>query len=117
MFVVYAVFFFQAEDCIRDSQESRGLVDVYKRQLQMRRQLRRSCAPVAYVRVVQVVVHAGVCLLYTSDAADDLLCVDFGGSRIIKKKTQNKQKKQKNITLMMNTYNSKYNRQIPSWTR
>ena len=28
------------------------------------------------------------CLLYTSDAADDLLCVDLGGRRIIKKKTQ-----------------------------
>src|SRR5450756_2050136 len=27
---------------------------------------------------------AGVCLLYTSDAADDLLCVDLGGRRIIK---------------------------------
>ena len=26
------------------------------------------------------------CLLYTSDAADDLLCVDLGGPRIIKKK-------------------------------
>eukprot|EP00657_Telonema_sp_P-1_P001737 TRINITY_DN1440_c0_g1_i1.p1 TRINITY_DN1440_c0_g1~~TRINITY_DN1440_c0_g1_i1.p1 ORF type:complete len:119 (+),score=38.16 TRINITY_DN1440_c0_g1_i1:125-481(+) len=29
-----------------------------------------------------------VCLLYTSDAADDLLCVDLGGRRIIKKKQQ-----------------------------
>src|SRR5450756_1586435 len=28
----------------------------------------------------------GVCLLYTSDAADDLLCVDLGGASIIKKK-------------------------------
>ena len=28
-----------------------------------------------------------LCLLYTSDAADDLLCVDLGGRRIIKKKT------------------------------
>ena len=28
------------------------------------------------------------CLLYTSDAADDLLCVDLGGRRIIKKKTR-----------------------------
>eukprot|EP00657_Telonema_sp_P-1_P011323 TRINITY_DN6351_c0_g1_i1.p1 TRINITY_DN6351_c0_g1~~TRINITY_DN6351_c0_g1_i1.p1 ORF type:complete len:131 (-),score=18.69 TRINITY_DN6351_c0_g1_i1:8-400(-) len=27
-----------------------------------------------------------VCLLYTSDAVDDLLCVDLGGRRIIKKK-------------------------------
>ena len=26
------------------------------------------------------------CLLYTSDAADDLLCVDPGGRRILKKK-------------------------------
>src|SRR5659263_137782 len=34
-------------------------------------------------------VHAVIrdtCLLYTSDAADDLLCVDLGGRRIIKKK-------------------------------
>src|SRR5450756_3232053 len=29
---------------------------------------------------------AWACLLYTSDAADDLLCVDLGGRRIIKKK-------------------------------
>src|SRR5450756_3113378 len=29
---------------------------------------------------------ASICLLYTSDAADDLLCVDLGGRRIIKKK-------------------------------
>ena len=41
--------------------------------------------------------HGGVllprgCLLYTSDAADDLLCVDLGGRRIIKKKnTKNKE--------------------------
>ena len=28
------------------------------------------------------------CLLYTSDAADDLLSVDIGGRRIIKKKKQ-----------------------------
>ena len=28
------VFFFQAEDGIRDAQESRGLGDVYKRQIQ-----------------------------------------------------------------------------------
>src|SRR5450756_1153834 len=31
-------------------------------------------------------VSHGACLLYTSDAADDLLCVDLGGRRIIKKK-------------------------------
>src|SRR5450756_743822 len=32
-----------------------------------------------------------VCLLYTSDAADDLLCVDLDGRRIIKKKTQDRE--------------------------
>ena len=30
------------------------------------------------------------CLLYTSDAADDLLCVDLGGRRLIKKKNTSK---------------------------
>ena len=29
-----------------------------------------------------------ICHLYTSDAADDLPCVDLGGRRIIKKKTK-----------------------------
>ena len=43
------------------------------------------------------------CLLYTSDAADELLCVDLGGRRIIKKKKKEKkkkrkQKREKNIT-------------------
>ena len=35
-------------------------------------------------------VRSKSCLLYTSDAADDLLCVDLGGRRIIKKKTVTK---------------------------
>ena len=38
------------------------------------------------------------CLLYTSDAADDLLCVDIGGSRIIKKQ----KKKHTHYTLTEN---------------
>ena len=33
--------------------------------------------------------HVSICLLYTSDAADDLPCVDLGGRRIIKKKKNN----------------------------
>src|SRR5680860_1920162 len=35
---------------------------------------------------------SNICLLYTSDAADDLLCVDLGGRRIIKKKKKKKKK-------------------------
>ena len=38
--------------------------------------------------------HFTDCLLYTSDAADDLLCVDLGGRRIIKKKNKKMSKKQ-----------------------
>ena len=34
------------------------------------------------------VQRSGTCLLYTSDAADDLLCVDLVGCRILKKKKQ-----------------------------
>src|SRR5450756_763934 len=40
-----------------------------------------------------VLVQEYGCLLYTSDAADDLLCVDLGGRRIIKKKKNKKQVK------------------------
>ena len=36
--------------------------------------------------VLEQIDQVGICLLYTSDAADDLLCVDLGGRRIIKKK-------------------------------
>src|SRR5450756_3196031 len=39
--------------------------------------------------IVPTLFHSALlqaCLLYTSDAADDLLCVDLGGRRIIKKK-------------------------------
>ena len=47
------------------------------------------------------------CLLYTSDAADDLLCVDLGGRRIIKKKTQKKQKKEKSAAIHASRYNTR----------
>ena len=38
------------------------------------------------VKKANVVILGITCLLYTSDAADDLLCVDLGSRRIIKKK-------------------------------
>ena len=37
---------------------------------------------------MRAVEQPQICLLYTSDAADDLLCVDLGGRRILKKKKQ-----------------------------
>src|SRR5450756_3170836 len=43
-------------------------------------------ADVAHVGVgLELAGQREACLLYTSDAADDLLCVDLGGRRIIKK--------------------------------
>ena len=41
------------------------------------------------VALREVLVRLPGCLLYTSDAADDLLCVDFGCRRLIKKKKHN----------------------------
>eukprot|EP00825_Cyclidium_porcatum_P025381 TRINITY_DN2760_c0_g1_i1.p2 TRINITY_DN2760_c0_g1~~TRINITY_DN2760_c0_g1_i1.p2 ORF type:complete len:136 (-),score=12.65 TRINITY_DN2760_c0_g1_i1:58-465(-) len=39
---------------------------------------------------VSHVLCVDTCLLYTSDAADDMQCVDLGGRRIIKKKKKAK---------------------------
>ena len=41
----------------------------------------------ALYATLNVSLWDSLCLLYTSDAADDLLCVDLGGRRILKKKT------------------------------
>ena len=38
------------------------------------------------MNIQRITIKYCICLLYTSDAADDLLCVDLGGRRIIKKK-------------------------------
>ena len=96
------VFFFKAEDGIRDLVRSRGLGDVYKRQVEgIGGQADR----------LAVVIHRGDdghaggkatqrmaqgCLLYTSDAADERSSVDLGGRRIIKKKNKKKKEKRKN---------------------
>ena len=92
MFLYLLVFFFQAEDGIRDLVRSRGLGDVYKRQahhwlpyvtaksalIAMSKNLAQELGPVG--------VRVNACLLYTSDAADERSSVDLGGRRIIKKK-------------------------------
>ena len=88
------LFFFQAEDGIRDLVRSRGLGDVYKRQVVDVRPLGlddqdldlRDFAARRQVdgRLCQLVG----CLLYTSDAADERSSVDLGGRRIIKKKNK-----------------------------
>ena len=90
--MLYVLFFFQAEDGIRDLVRSRGLGDVYKRQGH------HFCNAAQFgnlTRVRPVIDHTGngkeesrhyTCLLYTSDAADERSSVDLGGRRIIKKK-------------------------------
>ena len=104
------MFFFQAEDGIRDLVRSRGLGDVYKRQvlglnwedlvgksqIEARRIINEAARP--KLRDLHPDINSGLqgnikaCLLYTSDAADERSSVDLGGRRIIKKK-----KKKKNI--------------------
>mgnify|MGYP003381641977 CR=1 FL=1 len=86
-------FFFQAEDGIRDLVRSRGLGDVYKRQIFA--QFTEFHPELDWFTIkgkhVEVHFHEGAertaCLLYTSDAADERSSVDLGGRRIIKKKT------------------------------
>ena len=88
------VFFFQAEDGIRDLVRSRGLGDVYKRQhlrkwqSQLFRPPAKRSAGNGRKRRPMVAAGKRSCLLYTSDAADERSSVDLGGRRIIKKKTQ-----------------------------
>ena len=86
-------FFFQAEDGIRDLVRSRGLGDVYKRQEGLghgraahREQARDGGQRQLVDRAAEALAHLALCLLYTSDAADERSSVDLGGRRIIKKK-------------------------------
>ena len=87
------VFVFQEEDGIRDLVRSRGLGDVYKRQVYAGQrvafeiQLSTTYLDVIAGRRDFYLEQGGLCLLYTSDAADERSSVDLGGRRIIKKKT------------------------------
>ena len=89
-----SVFFFQAEDGIRDLVRSRGLGDVYKRQAgrlnsaSVRRQRHKHVLEIRLFRRQVADLHTRICLLYTSDAADERSSVDLGGRRIIKKKNK-----------------------------
>ena len=91
---IVLVFFFQAEDGIRDLVRSRGLGDVYKRQALHLPADRQHPAVGTGLDVVgghdggRAAHRPGGCLLYTSDAADERSSVDLGGRRIIKKKKQ-----------------------------
>ena len=91
---------FQAEDGIRDLVRSRGLGDVYKRQ-PLNKQVTEEIIETLLqdpciehvVEFKSVAVDIGkykICLLYTSDAADERSSVDLGGRRIIKKKKTDK---------------------------
>ena len=83
---------FQAEDGIRYLVRSRGLGDVYKRQgafktTEAKRREEKDDDQQTNLRLAQCVEElVKVCLLYTSDAADERSSVDLGGRRIIKKK-------------------------------
>ena len=104
---VCVVFFFQAEDGIRDLVRSRGLGDVYKRQGLTVPCRRAPATPRAtgsdagpldfrfaiglrgrFGRGDGRPPRSGPCLLYTSDAADERSSVDLGGRRIIQNTTR-----------------------------
>ena len=97
-FFFFVVFlFFQAEDGIRDLVRSRGLGDVYKRQAfhSTAGTVRAGVAwdaPITRLQERNNYRQVLICLLYTSDAADERSSVDLGGRRIIKKKTRRQQR-------------------------
>ena len=64
--------------CIRDSSSSASDIGA--------RSISGKPNEIPQKSVEPVPVYSSTCLLYTSDAADDLLCVDLGGRRIITKK-------------------------------
>src|SRR5678815_994732 len=73
------------------------LVDIYARRLQVQERLTVEIAQAIQKTVkprgVGVIIeaeHFCICLLYTSDAADERSSVDLGGRRIIKKKNKNR---------------------------
>ena len=74
-----------SEMCIRDS----PWVALHEAHGWLGRDRRAVRAALPGVSVAHPELSAA-CLLYTSDAADDLLCVDLGGRRIIKKKKKTK---------------------------
>ena len=90
--VCVGVFFVQAEDGIRCLVRSRGLGDVYKRQalccnrMSSSKPRRGKANPNFRKLQARIVGKSLLCLLYTSDAADERSSVDLGGRRIIKKK-------------------------------
>ena len=93
--------FFQAEDGIRYLVRSRGLGDVYKRQVQTDTEEKfiKNGQQLVFQTLNEISKKAGLwrgvyngCLLYTSDAADERSSVDLGGRRIIKKKKKKKKR-------------------------
>ena len=100
VYIIYSVyashvlvfFFFQAEDGIRDLVRSRGLGDVYKRQVLNAPNMALVTVGESWLLAPRISIHrclasmTTACLLYTSDAADERSSVDLGGRRIIKKK-------------------------------
>ena len=70
------------------------IVDAFARRLQVQERLtteikdciHKTLKPLGVAVVIEAQHMCMSCLLYTSDAADELLCVDLGGRSIIKKK-------------------------------
>ncbi len=90
------IFFFQAEDGIRNLVRSRGLGDVYRGQ----------CVHVRTCSLTYLRTYARTCPLYTTDAADEEDSADLGGRRIIKKKITSEPLAQLTLppTIAMNLY-------------
>ena len=76
--------------CIRDSDYSLNLTFNTAQKRNVRVAMSNNFGFGGHNATIVFAAPGYICLLYTSDAADDLLCVDLGGRRIIKKKKYKK---------------------------
>eukprot|EP00658_Telonema_sp_P-2_P041194 TRINITY_DN2945_c0_g1_i1.p1 TRINITY_DN2945_c0_g1~~TRINITY_DN2945_c0_g1_i1.p1 ORF type:complete len:598 (-),score=119.45 TRINITY_DN2945_c0_g1_i1:434-2227(-) len=90
-FVLFFFFFFQAEDGIRDAQESRGLGDVYKRQVSTQSTGNRKPSSMPTLRL-SLVAGLAICLFQLQSASSECITatgVDDGSNGALDSGTLN----------------------------
>src|SRR5450756_2292652 len=88
--IVFMIYFFwrmrrqeSDYDLLTRGAEGQNFVEIVNKNIVQTLKLRGEVESLSE-RYAFVLRRMAGCLLYTSDAADDLLCVDLGGRRIIK---------------------------------
>ena len=94
---IHAINDFKKDERVKDLIRTGKCMGCFYVESPAMRMLLKKLAVDTYIQLVAAssiirpgVAKSGICLLYTSDAADERSSVDLGGRRILKKKTINK---------------------------